>query len=99
MASAVRMAAKAKMVSQPRRVISELLPSEQRVEEVDTDHCRGDQAEQVSAAHIASIPKISATSNANIASAIKTATTSMRPAWRARRQEVIQTLRGFIQEL
>src|ERR1019366_678581 len=52
MASAVRIAANRKIVSQPAKVISELLPTDQRVEEVG-DHEHGDdQAEEVGAAHV-----------------------------------------------
>src|SRR5579884_2818279 len=99
MASAVRITTNRKIVSQPRNVISEPLPPQQRVQEIHANDRRSDQPEQVSAAHIASIPKISATSSANTTSAISTARTSMRSDWRARREGVIQMASLSIQEL
>jgi hypothetical protein len=50
------MTANRKIVSQPRKVISESLASEQRVEQVYANQRRRDQPEQVGAAHIASMP-------------------------------------------
>src|SRR5579884_1342979 len=83
MARTVRIAAKPKMVSQPRKVISELLSPQQRVEVLDADHQRGDQAEHLGAAHIRLIPDTRPSSTANMSTAINMAMTSMDRSWLA----------------
>src|SRR5665213_1306201 len=77
------------IVSQPANVISEVLPTDQRVEEVGDHQHRDDETEEVGAAHvrdeetercrahIRSIPSIRSSRIANIAIPITMATTSM----------------------
>src|SRR5689334_23679566 len=84
-ASAVRITMKSTIVSQPRKVMSEPLPSQQRVQQVRAHEHRGDQTEQVSAAdrsddelHMRSIAKISPKRMANDAIASTKAKMSMR---------------------
>src|ERR1700759_2118028 len=76
-ARALKITTKRKIVSQPLNVISESLPTNQRVKEVSDDQHRDDEAKDVSAAHIRSTPSTIQSNNRKATSAIAIARTSM----------------------
>src|SRR5579864_402630 len=90
------------IVSQPVKVMGlELLPAQQRVEQVDAHDHRDDEPEEIGAAevpdegqdrerHIRSMPMTSTYRIANMTIPRITATTSMKRSWPGRRQVPIQ---------
>src|ERR1700733_2886289 len=82
---------KPKMVTQPGKVTSappqmsrqvcgralELLPPQQRVQEIDADNRRNDQTKEIGGAHMRSIPSIRASSSRKASSPSAIATMSM----------------------
>jgi hypothetical protein len=73
------MIANRKIVAQPEKVIAlELLPADQRVEEVHDDEHRDDEPEEVRAAHIRSIASTNTNSATNMMMPSAIARMSMR---------------------
>ena len=76
----------------------ELLPAQQRVQEVAEHEHAHDQAEQIRALHTRSSSSMRPASDANTATSRRMAMTSMEPSWNRRRQVPVQTSDGHHQD-